>query len=271
MKYLAFLASTLLVFSSILSQTLVLDEDFQNGIPTNWKLVTNDTLNPHPDVIEFNEAWIIKENPDSTGDSVIASTSYFENAGTANRWIITNQIQLGTYGNFLNWDVKSHDPSFPDGYVVLLSTTNDSLHNFTDTLFYTDFEVPNWTEREIQLVDSLYSSENVYIAFVQNSNDQFILYLDNIKVRTDDPLSVETYNKNSISSIYPNPFNTEVSIQTEEEIKTIKIYSITGQTILTIEQEVYQIQNLHKLDKGVYYIFIEYKNGFRESKKLIKE
>lgn len=253
------------------AQTYVVNEDFQNGIPGTWKVVINDTSNAHPDVAEFTSAWIIKENPDTVGDSVIASTSYFENGGIASRWIISPQIQLGGFGNWIGWDAKSHDPSFPDGYKVLISTTNDSLHNFTDTVFLTDFELPYWTEREIQLPDSTYAGLQIYVAFVNDSDDQYILYLDNMKFRTDDPLGINEYDPEIVSTVYPNPFNNQIKIRSEFEVKALELRSITGALIKSYLGEVYELNGLSTIEPGTYFLRVLYKNGLSEIKKLIKE
>ena len=262
---------TLLLVSSSFGQTFLINEDFQTGIPGTFQNIKNDTGTVHPNVAEFTDAWIIKENPDSTGDSVIASTSWYEFGGTASRWLITQQLQLGTYGNFIGWDVKSHDPSFADGYTVLVSTTNDSLHNFTDTLFYTDFELPYWTTREVQLVDSVYSGQQIYLAFVHDSEDQYILYLDNIKVRIDDPLSITENTLNSSSIVYPNPFENEIRIQSEMEISVVRLMDLSGKTVLEVNGEIDHIFGLDNLETGIYLLGIHYKNGLFETRKLIKK
>ncbi len=270
MKHTLFSLLAIFTFSISFGQTYLIDEDFQGGIQGTWQVITNDTSTAHPDVSEFTSAWIIKENPDTTGDSVIAATSYFEHGGVASRWIITPQVQLGTHGNFIEWDAKSHDPSFPDGYHVLISTTNDSLHNFTDTLFYTDFELPNWTTREFQLADSTYAGMQVYFAFVNDSDDQYILYLDNIRVRADDPLSISDYSTQDVSQVFPNPFDHSIFIQTEFEISSIQLTDMTGKIIKNISEETYQIHSLESLPKGMYVLQLNYKNGLTENKKMIK-
>jgi hypothetical protein len=258
-------------YTNSFSQNIIIDEDFQAGFPAGWKTVINDTSNIHPDVSEFTSAWIVKENPDTIADSVMASTSYFQNGGIASRWVITDQIQLGTYGNFLKWDTKSHDPSFPDGYKVLISITNDSLHNFTDTLFHTDFEVPTWTTREYQLVDSIYSGQQIYIAFVNDSDDQYILYIDNVVVRGDDPLSVDENDFTSNTTIYPNPFTDRIQLKTDQEIIGISLFDLNGRLMRQQREEIYIVEDLGAYKPGVYFLQIQYKNGLNETKKLIKE
>lgn len=270
MKKILFSLLLVHVFTLSFGQTFLINEDFQTGIPGTWQNITDDTSTVHPDVDEFVDAWIIKENPDSTGDSVIASTSYFEHGGLSSRWIITPQIQLGAFGNFIEWDAKSHDPSFPDGYHVLISRTNDSLHNFTDTIFYTDFELPDWTSREYQLVDSTFANELVYIAFQHSSDDQFILYLDNIKVRTEDPLS--TIEKELIveSTVYPNPFSSSFTIQSNFELIGLNITDISGKLVREFQGDIQVINGLEDLQTGFYFLNLSYKNGLFEQKKLIK-
>lgn len=257
--------------SPLIGQTYLVNEDFQTGIPVAFQNIQDDTSTVHPNVSEFTDAWIIKENPDSIGDSVIASTSYYQFGGAASRWLILPQMQLGAYGNFIQWQAKSHDPSFPDGYQVLVSTTNDSLHNFTDTLFFTDFELPNWSDREVQLADSTYSGQQIYVAFVHDSEDQFILYLDNIKIRTEDPLSVDDYSMENVSVIYPNPFHDILNIQSNREVAALYLRDVSGKIIQEKIGENYKMDKLNTLDQGVYFLSIQYKSGLFETRKVIKQ
>ena len=85
-------------------------------------------------ISEFTSAWITTIDPIDSTDTIAASTSYFSPAGTASRWLITPQLSLGAFGNYINWNARSHDPSFPDDYLVLVSTTDSQITSFTDTI-----------------------------------------------------------------------------------------------------------------------------------------
>ena len=263
-KIFAFVA--LFISPLAFAQTTLLSEDFQNGFPSTWTRVDVDMQTPDPDVAEYNEAWIIKENPDSAGDSVISSTSYYSPAGTANKWLITPAINLGAFGNFLTWEGSSHDPSFPDGYYVLVSTTDSLVSSFTDTLEIVSAENEEWTFREVNLSDSGFNNQTIYIAFVNRTNDGFKLYLDNIEVRVDDPLTVHS---NSLASfkVVPNPVSTELQIHTVKQIKEVLITDLNGRILIRNNNKLIAVNELRS---GNYIVNIVFKDGSRSRQQFMK-
>jgi hypothetical protein len=174
------------------AQEIVLSEDFDMGIPASWTVIDGDTLNVHPSVQEFEDAWIGLDDPFVPGEKIVGSTSYFDPEGKAFRFLITPQIQLGSFGNILSWESMSHDPSFPDWIMVLISTTGTNLEDFNDTLFRLNNEFPYWTSRSINLSDSGYVDAEVYLAFVNHTNQGFKLYLDNIQMEINNPVSIQS-------------------------------------------------------------------------------
>ena len=167
------------------AQVTYLDEDFNSGWPTGWTTIDNDGLTPHPNVAVFTDAWIIFEDFDSTGvaDSVAASNSWYSPAGQADDYMITPQINIGASVG-LSWDAQAVDPSFPDGYEVRISTTTPDIAGFmANPPIYTIANAsPAWTNISVNLAAAGYSNQNIYLAWRNNSNDQFILTIDNIVV-----------------------------------------------------------------------------------------
>lgn len=247
------LALLLIPFTNQLkAQTELINIDFQSGIPTDFTLVDNDGNTPYSSLSEFTGAWINYDDPDSLTNNVAASTSYFTVADSADRWLITPALQLGAFGNFVSWKAKSHDPSFPDDYMVLLSTTGTNIADFIDTLGNIEEENFEWTKREVNLSTKGYNSQQVFIAIVIRSLEGFKLYVDDIIVRKDDPLTIiekEQLNFN----LYPNPFQNVLTIQTEEEISLVRLFDLKGRVL--IEKNTTTL-NLEHLEKGYYFIQI---------------
>ena len=173
----------LLCTSNILLSQVIFSENFQGGLPGTWTLIDNDGLTPHADVAVFTSAWIVGENSNQSGDSVMMSTSWYSPVGTADDWLITPAINL-TNNNDLEWDAKAQDPSFPDGYEVRISTTTPTIAGFlaNPALFTIAAENATWTYRNIDLQAAGYANQQVYLAWRNNSTDQFILMIDSIKV-----------------------------------------------------------------------------------------
>jgi PKD repeat protein len=179
--YLSVLAALLFSMNLATAQS-VFNEDFENGgIPQTFTLIDNDGLTPANNVSYFTNAWIGRNEIGGT-DSVAASTSWYDPAGASDDWLITPAIAITT-NSVLTWNAKAVDADYRDGYQVLISTTGTTINDFTDTLLTVAAEDSNWIERTIDLQSEGYTNTTIYIAFQNNSNDMFILLIDDIIVR----------------------------------------------------------------------------------------
>lgn len=250
-------------------QTTVHSEDFQSGTLGGYSIVDNDGLTPNAVVSEFADAWIILEDPDTPNDTVAGSTSYFEPIGTASRWLISPQITLGGYGNYLYWDAKSHDASFPDSYHVYISTTDNQLASFTDTILNVFEELDVWSTYEINLSELGYDGQTIYIAFVNNTEDGFKLYIDDIIVDANDPRGLRPVGLNEINqpyySLYPNPVQSIITVETEH-FDLISILDLNGKSILSSKSNKV---DLSSLNSGSYLVGITI-NGITYYEKILK-
>lgn len=223
------------VFSN--SQIILLSENFNAGFPSGWQVIDNDGLTPDAQVTNITSGFAVLEDDDTTGvgDSIVACTSYFDPIGTADNYLILPAVTLKQHGNILHWDAMSQDPSFPDGYEVLISNTVPVIDSFhVDTLlFYTDAEQPYWTQRTVSLDD--YVNETVYIAFHHFSSNKFILKFDNIVVDADTTLSVEEIYNNLVFTVYPNPSSDiiNVSVGNNDAPSLINIYNTLGEIVIS--------------------------------------
>lgn len=225
------------------AQTEIYNEDFQSGLPVSYSIVDNDGLTPDPAVSEFADAWISLVDPENTSDTIMGSTSFFSPVGQADRWLITDAITLGGYGNIVYWETKSHDPSFPDSYFVMVSSTDTQLSSFTDTLDIVYQENEFWTEHSANLSDLGLDNETVHLAFVNRTYNGFKLYLDDIRVEMEDPSSVKELAEVR-TSVYPNPSNNYIKVVGNQKFKTHKIYSVQGQFLLESTDAVLDVSAL---------------------------
>ena len=253
-------------FQIVHSQTPILTTDFQQGIPSTFTIIDNDNNTPNPSVSEYSSAWISTPDPDSVFDTVAASTSYFEPTGIANRWLITPQLSMGSFGNYLSWNARSHDPSFPDDYLILVSTSDNQITSFNDTIGHIVEENNQWTNREVNLSDSGYNNQSIYIAFVNITDDGYKLYIDDINVRKDDPLSSYSLSNSSQVTIYPNPSSDYINVNKKMNFDYLEIISVSGKKI--IESSSYRI-DINHLKKGLYYVNL-YQGTNKTCKLIIK-
>lgn len=180
------LFSFLIVSGLVSSQTVYFEDDFSNEATfSNWTLYNVDGFTPASPVAAFANAWIRVDRAPyggPTGNFCAGSTSWFDPAGIANRWMVSPAITLPAGSNpTLYWDAKAQDAQFPDGYEVRISTSNTQAAVSTGTvLFSVVEEQPTWQSRNLSL--AAYAGQTVYISFRNNSNDKFLLLVDNIIV-----------------------------------------------------------------------------------------
>jgi len=257
--------TSLFFAASVIAQVEIYAEDFQTGFPSAMTIIDNDGFTPNAAVSNFGDAWIILADPDNPTDSIAGSTSYFEPVGQADRWLITPAITIGAYGNVLYWNAKSHDPSFPDDYMILISKTTPDLASFTDTLYNIVNELATWQARSVNMSDSGFVSETIYIAFVNRTNNGFKLYLDDIRVEKEDPVGISENKMNSFA-VYPNPARNIIHLTGVSPTEKVIIYSVDGQIVLTTTASSIDISSL---ENGKY--FIESKiNGISTRAQFIK-
>ncbi len=242
---------TAILYSTLVSaQVVIYNEDFQSGLPANITIVDNDGLTPNSSVSNFGDAWILLADPDNPSDSIMGSTSYFDPVGKADRWLITPAITIGSYGNILYWNAKSHDPSFPDDYMILISKTDTAISSFTDTLYNIVNELATWQTRSVNMSDSGYINDTIHIAFVNKTYDGFKLYIDDIRVEKEDPVGILEQEIESLT-VYPNPAKNKVNLLGVLPNEKVFIYSIDGKVVL--ETKANSI-NVSTLEKGKYFI-----------------
>jgi hypothetical protein len=256
-KYI-FVLTLVLTISKINAQVTLFNVDFQNGIPSNFSIINNDGLTPAPAVSEYTSAWISTIDPSNVTDSIASSTSFFSPVGTANRWLITPKVKLGSFGNFIEWNARSQDASFPDDYLVLVSRTTPSIAAFQDTIAKLSAEYVDWTTRTVDLSLKGFNDDSVYVAFVNKTNNGYKLYIDDIRIWKEDPASLfEVTNVNTVD-VFPNPSTDYVKISTIDSFISATIYSLNGQEILTSTDQKIAV---HAIENGVYFISIATSKG----------
>ncbi|MBB5334580.1 T9SS-dependent choice-of-anchor J family protein [Chryseobacterium koreense] len=154
-----------------------------------WTVIDNDGLTPAANVSFISNGWnrIDRQGANGNfggpaGNFAAMSTSWYNPAGTSDDWLITPQIALPSQAAFLQWDSKAQDPAYRDGYKVMLAPNGgNTIADFTVTLFTISQENSDWITRQQSLAP--YAGTTVRIAFVNNSNDMFMLLMDNISVQ----------------------------------------------------------------------------------------
>lgn len=261
-KYFTLILSLLFV-GHVSAQMVLLEEDFSSGIPSNWTIVNADGLTPDDAVSQFTDGWIYYESED---DSSAASTSFYNPVGQSMDYLILPKLDLLSFSKLV-WSARSVDASYPDGYYVLVSTTDSLVESFTDTLLTIDAENFIWEKRGLLLDTAGYANQEIFIAFQNFTNDGFILELDDIKVLSDDNVSIPENKENTIV-VYPNPTQEYLYVQHDfTESPNFQIFDLNGRMILESSNPQIYVADLQS---GIYILNLE-QEGTSIKKRFIKE
>lgn len=180
MKKILLSASALVVGLAANSQT-IFSEDFQsNSMPAGWIITDVDGLTPATNVAWCTDAWTVRDDFADATNKVAGSISWYTPAGTSNDWMIIPNITITDPSTVLKWRSMAQDPSYPDGYEVRVSTSGTTANTttFADVLFSTAADATSWGDHSVSL--GSYNGQTINIAFRNNSNDQFVLMVDDI-------------------------------------------------------------------------------------------
>lgn len=186
-KLLTLAASALMaVQGSVCAQNVVYySQDFQgDSKPAELLYYDGDGNQLSDDLVgtglECGTWHIIKMN---AGDSnkLMGSASTFTTPGKANDWMVTPQIKIYGAGAKLTWKSMSASRVKKDGLKVYISTKGYEMKDFeTDPIFSIEAEETTFQEHEVSL--DKYVGQTIYIAFVNDSYDKYVICVDDIQV-----------------------------------------------------------------------------------------
>lgn len=275
------------------AQTTIFQENWDGQGPgiSAWTLYNVDNFTPvgptgvdgEPLSFLIQDAWTVLSladiqtaNPGFTAyptgatgmaGNIIASNSWYDPIGTANDWLVSPQITIpaGATAVNLTWSASSMGAaSFLEDYKVYISTTGNQVANFTTLLKNVQNQPSAGSTHTVDI--SSYAGQNVRIAFRNDSNDQYVMFLDNIKIAGNNILATDEVSK-SKTNIYPNPTKGEITIKTDKKIKSSTVVDLSGKVLLQTSSEKVDISSF---TKGTYLLKVEFADGSTKTEKIIK-
>ena len=186
MKKLLFTVSALLLAGHSFSQTIMSENfDAATTLPTGWTQLNIDGLTPATGVsFMATSAWIARPKATGSTDNQAVSTSWYTPAGTSNDWLISPSIAVPATGvNVVQFDAMAPDANYLDGFKVYISTSPITASSLPTTAVLTGPAAANtYTSYSASLAS--FAGQNIYVAIQNYSNDMYLLFVDNFKVRT---------------------------------------------------------------------------------------
>ncbi len=160
---------------------------------------------------------LIRMNAGDT-NKLMGSASTFTTPGKANDWMVTPQIKIYGTGAKLTWKSMSASRVKKDGLKVYISTKGYEMKDFeTDPIFSIEAEETTFQEHEVSL--DKYVGQTIYIAFVNDSYDKYVICVDDIQVSG--PAATEAQDRASFEVTTPLMTDTGKA-QMSVEVKNLK-------------------------------------------------
>lgn len=210
-----------------------------------------------------NSPWIVvRDNSEST-DMAFGSHSMYTPAGQADDWVTTNQLFIPDDNCVLMFDSQSYLNSKQDYLKVYVLESDDILQLLNESaverfrtegeLIYNELQSPGSSEENLDgdwrhNVVSLekYSGKSIYIAFVNDNNDQSAVFIDNIVVLRDVPFITTFENPTRVVDQESVTIRGALSITSEIDTYnavTMILKDADGNTIDTIEETGLSLKN----------------------------
>lgn len=159
--------------------------DFSGNLPEGITLIDGDGNTPSSDIpsgygFAVGTPWVCYYI-EKEANYVAASTSWYDPSGTSDDWMVLPSISVTSSDAVLNWRAKATDKRFSDGYVVYVTTKEGNSKadfDLSAPLFSVSAESSAWQNHSVSL--AAYAGQTVRIAFVNNSTNCAMLYVDDI-------------------------------------------------------------------------------------------
>lgn len=188
---------------------VIYSEDFTNGV-ANMLLRDGDGRTPNAEMQGYDfrsagdgYAWVPVRDDDGS-DMAVASTSAYDPAGASDDWMTTPQIYIPDNKCRLDFDAQGFRKAKNDKLKVIVYAS-ETVYNYLNAdicaKMRTEGEVlmdevlnpgisedllaGDWTAYSFKL--DKYAGKNIYVSFVNENNDQSLVFVDNVVIRRDIP------------------------------------------------------------------------------------
>lgn len=240
---------------------ILFEDDFSSGV-TNFLILDNDgqTPNSSSKTMGFTSTqygWVPVRSTSSSSNLAAASTSMYDPAGKSDDWMVVPLLNIPDQLCRLTFKSQSYLNSATDYLKVYIWESNNYYNALTSeivekirtegTLVYNEVQNPgseeevledDWLENSISL--SEYAGKNIYIAFLNDNEDQSAVFVDDVQVLHELPFYAAITNDATVVGQTEITISGIVEIMDEETtFTTAKLVLLDGdgQTVDEINEE----------------------------------
>lgn len=251
----------------------------------NYMSYDGDGKTPIDDLVYWNftstTPWVEVRENNETVDMALASHSMYKPAGQSDDWLMTPQLYIPDDICYLQFLSQSYKFDSEDRLKVYIYPSDNVYHRLdaelvddirmNGVLVYNEIQSPgsseenlsdDWVTNKVDL--SQFAGKNIYIAFLNDNDNQSAVFIDNVCVVHDVPYSVAFTNAESVVNLDEIAIKGVVTIASEIdhfsslELKLIdkdgkEVSSISESNLNLNEGDIYDFEfpQALKLDKGV--------------------
>ena len=250
---------------NIPSTSQIIDSEFLNWGSETWKLscssgVTKSFVGGTSALSGSHSVKLVVNNP--TNCQMYQRTlTQAEDGGQAPGRTLIHLIQGQTYE--INFMAKAQND---EGQLKVMMKDAKNL----GTIFFESEPITISTSANTYLVTythNLPTALDVQFEFDLGVKSQTLI-LDKVSLKRQNTLSTAE-NSINIVRIFPNPTNSELSVESNNKVKSIELLDVTGKKIMFIKNED-KIRLAHVIS-GVYFLRIAFENNQTVVKKIIKK
>jgi hypothetical protein len=180
------------------------------------------------------------------------SNAYFNNMLTIQLVTNTTGTQTGFNGNFVTTNDTGLNQIFQDNNIVEMIQLCPSCTDINNLRYY-----------QIR-------SSNTNLLTLKNSLDNYSSVIEATEyVSAAYLLSNETFDKDN-TSIYPNPFQNELNIETDKTISSYEVVDISGKLIINFDNKIDFNNSVSQLNNGIYFLQLNYDDSTKSIHKIVK-
>lgn len=208
-------------------------------------------------------------------DTAVVNKAYRFNFGIAGWGQGEAMANVTSYG-FVSFDYWAQ-PGLPSGFRFVMISNNGAVTEHVYEIGTQEALVTGeWKKVEIPMsyfTGIGFAATNFFqwkvSPFGDSVNNAGYVYVDNILLTVNSVLNDKNFTASNVS-MYPNPTNNIVTINAIENINSVSVINVLGQTVLTKDINSNNVSlDVSGLNSGQYFLSID-SNGTKVVKKLIK-